>query len=58
MRVRPDGTLDTEFVDVKRDSPPLAEGGGAAQLTDFCFADNKKPSTDRIATGCACQPTP
>lgn len=58
VRVRPEGTLDTEFVDVKRDSPPLAEGVGAQQLTDFCFTHNKKHSTDRIAQGCACQPTP
>jgi hypothetical protein len=58
VRVRPDGKLDTKFVEVKRDSPPQAGGIGAAQLTDFCFTSNKKPPTDSIAQSCACQPMP
>ena len=41
VEVRPDGTLDVEFKEVTRDSPPLASGPGANNLTEYCFASNK-----------------
>lgn len=53
--VHPDGTLDVAFREVKRDSPPLADGTGAEQLTKFCFEQNKRPSHDSVFKGsCAC----
>ncbi|HEV8577869.1 MAG TPA: metallophosphoesterase [Thermoanaerobaculia bacterium] len=53
--VHPDGTLDVAFREVKRDSPPLAAGPGADQLTAFCFEKNKRAPSDSSFKGiCAC----
>jgi hypothetical protein len=53
--VRPDGTLDARFREVRRDSPPLATGPGAEPLTAFCFEQNKHTSGDSAFKGvCAC----
>ena len=53
--VHADGTLDIAFREVKRDSPPLATGTGADQLTAFCFEQNKRPVRDSAFKGsCAC----
>jgi len=55
VTVHPDGTLDVAFREVKRDSPPLATGTGADQLTAFCFERNKRTSGDSSFKGsCAC----
>ncbi|HEX8096561.1 MAG TPA: hypothetical protein VF507_00940, partial [Pyrinomonadaceae bacterium] len=45
-RVHRDGTLTLKFVEVKRDSPPLAEGPRADYLTAFCFEQNKSGVKD------------
>jgi hypothetical protein len=57
VKVRRDGMFDTQFIKVTRESPPQARGKGAAQLTDFCFENNKKPSSNIIAKDCACSGT-
>jgi Calcineurin-like phosphoesterase len=56
VAVGADGELAPEFVEITRDSPPAASGPGAASLTDFCFASNKR-KIDRgrtFAGECAC----
>ena len=57
VKVRPDGMLDTRFINVTRESSPQARGKGAGQLTDFCFENNKKPSSNIIAKDCTCSAT-
>ena len=57
VKVRRNGMLDTQFVEVTRESPPQATGTGAKELTDFCFENNKKPSSDVTAKGCTCTVT-
>ena len=57
VKVRSEGMLDTQFVEVTRQSPPQATGIGAGELTDFCFENNKKPSSDTTAKGCTCSAT-
>ncbi|HEX9941125.1 MAG TPA: hypothetical protein VGG03_03855 [Thermoanaerobaculia bacterium] len=55
VAVHPDGTLDVNFREVTRDSPPLATGPGAGPLTEFCFEQNKRPAGNSEYTGsCAC----
>lgn len=38
VEVRPDGTVDARFQDIKRTDPPVSPG--ANKLTDFCFEGN------------------
>lgn len=53
--VHPDGTLDVQLREVKRDSPPLATGPGAEPLTAFCFEQNKRDKgSDAFTDPCAC----
>jgi hypothetical protein len=52
--MRPDGTMLTSFKEVGRETPPLATGTGAAELTSFCFEQNRRPPTDRHKTDCPC----
>jgi hypothetical protein len=55
VAVEPDGTLDVRFREVTRDSPPLASGPGAENLTAFCFDRNKQPAGNSVFQGsCAC----
>lgn len=54
VEVKPDGTIGTRFNEVTRDSPPLATGAGAEELTAFCFDQNKRPPVDRHESNCQC----
>jgi hypothetical protein len=55
VEVKPDGTVATQFREVARDAPPPAEGPGAAELTEFCYAVNKRPpGNDSFRGDCAC----
>ncbi|MGE5715894.1 MAG: hypothetical protein ACM369_04520, partial [Acidobacteriota bacterium] len=55
MEVQPDGTLTAGFREVGAETPPLASGPGAQELTDFCFHVNKKPpGNDAFRGDCAC----
>jgi hypothetical protein len=56
VEVRPDGSILPLFREVRRDSPPLAGGAGAANLTEFCFAFNKREYRASATAGppCAC----
>lgn len=40
--VRPDGTVETVFKEVNRNSPPLESDPYSTSLADFCFTQNKK----------------
>jgi hypothetical protein len=52
--VRPDGTMLAMFREVGRETPPLATGTGAAELTSFCFEQNRRVPTDSHKSDCAC----
>jgi hypothetical protein len=52
--VRPDGTMLTRFREVGRETPPLATGTGAAELTSFCFEQNRRAPTDKHQSNCPC----
>ncbi len=55
VEVQPDGTLVPRFVEVGRETPPLATGPGAQALTDFCFNTNSSlAANDKLETDCAC----
>ncbi|HEX8163780.1 MAG TPA: hypothetical protein VF538_18070 [Pyrinomonadaceae bacterium] len=54
VEVRADGTIGTQFHEITRDSPPLADGAGAEELTAFCFEQNKRPPADRHESNCQC----
>jgi hypothetical protein len=55
MEVRPDGTLTVQFREVGAETPPLASGPGAKELTDFCYGINKRPPPNDVFRGdCAC----
>jgi hypothetical protein len=54
VEVRADGSIGTQFHEVTRDSPPLATGAGAEELTAFCFEQNKRPPQDRHESNCQC----
>lgn len=54
VEVRADGTIATQFKEVKRDTPPLATGPGADYLTSFCFDENKTTPRDDHKTDCKC----
>jgi hypothetical protein len=56
VEVRDDGTIATQFKEVKRDTPPLATGAGADYLTTFCFNENRTPPRDDHKSDCKCQP--
>lgn len=58
IEVRPDGTIATEFKEVKRDTPPLATGPGADALTSYCFEHNRTLPLDMHKTDCKCDATP
>jgi hypothetical protein len=54
VEVRADGSIGTQFHEVTRESPPLATGAGAEELTAFCFEQNKRPPLDRHESNCKC----
>lgn len=54
VEVKSDGTIGTSFVDVDRQSPPLASGDAGEKLTSYCFDLNKKPPTSQAAQNCQC----
>jgi hypothetical protein len=54
VEVRADGSIGTQFREVTRDSPPLATGVGADELTTFCFELNKRAPFDVHQTNCQC----
>jgi hypothetical protein len=54
VEVKPDGTIGTQFHEVTRQSPPLATGPGAQELTDFCFEQNKRAPFDVHQSNCQC----
>jgi hypothetical protein len=54
VRVKPDGSIETEFVNVKDSSPPLA----APEITSYCFLQNKTTSANQETTNCSCGTPP
>jgi hypothetical protein len=54
VKVNPDGTIQTAFVEVTRNSPPKVTGSGAEEITSHCFEKNRRNSVDVRATGCGC----
>jgi hypothetical protein len=54
VEVRADGSIATQFHEVTRESPPLATGAGAEELTAFFFEQNKRPPSDRHESNCQC----
>jgi len=58
--VRADGSVAVEFRGVTRDTPPAAEGPGAAAATDYCFALNHETPRWRQQPppACPCGSTP
>lgn len=40
VEVHPDGTIGAEFKEVGKDSPPLNQDPGSAELTTYCFGRN------------------
>jgi hypothetical protein len=54
VKVKPDGTIDTEFVPITRNSPPTVFGKGAEEITSYCFEQNRKDSQDRETKNCCC----
>ena len=54
VKVTPDGIIQTEFVDVKKESPPEA----AKEITSYCFSQNKTVSSNQETTGCSCGTPP
>ena len=54
VEVKPDGTIETSFVDVDRNSPPVLSGDWADKLTNYCFDENKGSPTSQPAQGCHC----
>ncbi|MDT7541798.1 MAG: hypothetical protein QOE33_1702 [Acidobacteriota bacterium] len=58
VEVRPDGTIGTQFREVTRESPPLATGPGAEELTTFCFEQNKRAPFDVHQSNCQCAAKP
>jgi hypothetical protein len=54
VEVRADGTIGTQFREVTRDSPPLATGVGADELTTFCFEQNRRAPFDVHQSNCQC----
>jgi len=54
VKVKPDGTIQTEFVSVKETSPPQA----AKEITSYCFLQNKTASANQETTGCSCGTPP
>jgi hypothetical protein len=57
VEVKPDGTIGTQFREVTRESPPLAAGVGAEELTTFCFEQNKRAPFDVHQSNCQCTAT-
>jgi hypothetical protein len=57
VEVRPDGTINTQFREVTRQSPPLATGVGADELTAFCFEQNRRTPFDVHQSNCSCPAT-
>ncbi|MCA1593577.1 MAG: hypothetical protein LC754_13190 [Acidobacteria bacterium] len=54
VELRADGTVATRFREVTRDSPPLATGTGAEEITAFCFEQNWRPPSDKHESNCNC----
>jgi hypothetical protein len=55
MEVGADGAITAQFREVGADTPPLATGPGARELTDFCYGVNKRPPPNDVFRGdCAC----
>jgi hypothetical protein len=57
VEVQADGTINPQFREVTRQSPPLATGPGAEELTSFCFEKNKRAPFDVHQTNCRCAAT-
>jgi hypothetical protein len=60
--VRGDGTISTEFKEVKREDPPRANDATGEALADFCFNRNMQPMPDDHPplpeSDCKCQCKP
>jgi hypothetical protein len=55
VEVRPDGTLDARFQQVRRDDQPAAPGG--SKLADYCFdGNNVGPPSPKHQPCTACPP--
>jgi hypothetical protein len=54
VEILPTGDIATRFREVGRETPPLATGTGAAQLTSFCFEQNRSVPRDNHKTNCTC----
>ncbi len=55
MEVGEGGAITARFRDVGADTLPLATGPGSAELTDYCFHENKHaPGNDAFRGDCAC----
>lgn len=57
VEIRADGNIATNFREVTRDSPPLADGPAAEALTTFCFEQNRRAPTDKHESNCQCGTT-
>lgn len=40
VEVRPNGEVETKFMDISRNDPPLDNGKGGLELTKYCFEQN------------------
>ncbi|HZT60575.1 MAG TPA: hypothetical protein VFA21_18365 [Pyrinomonadaceae bacterium] len=60
--VRDDGTISTEFKEVKREDPPRARDAADEAIADFCFNRNMQPMPDDHPplpeSDCKCQCKP
>src|SRR5262249_51803602 len=54
VRVKSDGTIETEFVEVSRDSPPKVIGAGAEEICSYCFEKNSGKRLDIVVSDCGC----
>jgi hypothetical protein len=54
VEIRDDGTISTRFREVGRDSAPLVTGPGAQEITQFCFEQNRRKPSDKVAGKCSC----
>lgn len=54
VMVKPDGTIGTEFVEVKESTPP----GAAKEISSYCFGQNKTTSANQETTNCSCGTPP
>lgn len=52
VEVHPDGTISTEFKEVKKDSPSVNPDPDGPELTDYCFGSNWVPAPSPTPKTC------